>query len=390
LLVLARRLQPAPTMNERQAQEKQQHAERRVRYAVIGAGHIAQVAVLPAFAHAGENSELVALISGDANKRRELAERYHIAQTGGYEELEWVLQRAQVDAVYIGTPNHKHREHTERSARAGAHVLCEKPMAPTVADCAAMIEACRDAGVRLMIAYRLHFEEANLRAVEIVQSGQLGRPRLFTSCHTLEVRPGDIRTKKEMAGGALFDLGVYPINAARYIFRDEPVRVMATTTRGDSRFDGVDATTTAVLIFKDERIAEFSASLEAADTSFYRVVGDKGDLRVEPAYAYDQELRHVLTIDDRQTESRFPKRDQFAAELVAFSRAILRDRDVEPSGEEGLCDIRVVEALLESARSGRAIDLPPFERKRHPSLEQEMHLPPVSKPRVLGVEAPSR
>lgn len=363
---------------------------RRIRYAVIGAGHITQVAVLPAFEHAADNSELVALVSSDADKRRELAERHRIDVTGGYDELEWVLERAKVDAVYVSTPNHLHREHTERAARAGVHVLCEKPMAPTVADCEAMIAACDGAGVHLMIAYRLHFDEANLNAIDIVQRGQLGKPKLFTSLHTLQVRHGDIRTRKQTGGGALLDLGVYPINAARYLFRDEPIRVMATMTRGDSRFDGVDATTTATLLFKDERIAEFSASLETASSSFFRILGEEGDLRVESAYAYDTDTKHILTLDDRQTERRFPKRDQFGAELAAFSRAIMQGKEVEPSGEEGLCDIRVVEALFESARTGRAVDLPPFVRLARPSLGQAIRLPPVRQPELVGVQAPSQ
>jgi predicted dehydrogenase len=363
---------------------------RKIRYAVIGAGHIVQVAVLPAFEHATENSELVALVSGNANKRRELAERHRIELTGGYDQLEWVIDRAGVDAVYVATPNHLHREHTERSARAGAHVLCEKPMAPTVADCEAMIAVCRDAGVQLMIAYRLHFDAANLSAIELVQSGQIGKPKLITSLHTRQVEPGDIRTQKKLAGGALFDLGVYPLNAARYLFRDEPIRVLATTTRGDSRFDGVDATTTAVLSFKDERVAHFSASLEVEETSICRVLGEKGDLLIEPAYAYDQPTRHVLSVGGQRTEQCFPRRDQFAAELVAFSRAIQLGRAVEPSGEEGLCDVRVVEALLESARSGRAVDLPAFVRRERPSLAQAIHQPPPRAPEPVDAHAQSQ
>lgn len=359
---------------------------RKIRYAVIGAGHIAQTAVLPAFARASDNSELVALISGDAEKRRSLAERYALEQTGGYDELEWVLARSKADAVYICTPNHLHRVHTERSARAGAHVLCEKPMATTVADCEAMIGCCRRAGVQLMIAYRLHFEEANQRAAQLVQSGQIGRPKLFNSLHTAAVRHGDIRTKKELGGGALWDLGVYPINTARYLFRDEPMRVMANTTRGDSRFGCVDAAAAAVLVFSDERLATFSVSLEAQGTSFYRVVGDRGELRVEPAYSYSQSLRHVLTVEGAEKERQFAECDQFAAEIVAFSRAILEGTEIEPCGEEGLADVRVVEALLESARSGQCVELAPFTRRLRPSLQPRGQLFAVESARVSSVQ----
>lgn len=354
--------------------QNEEGAPRKVRYAVIGAGHIAQTAVLPAFAGASDSSELVALVSGDADKRRGLAQRHAIDHTGGYDELEWVIERARADAVYVCTPNHLHREHTERAARAGAHVLCETPLAPTAADCEAMITCCRRAGVQLMVAYRLHFADAYLRALDVIHGGHIGKPKIVSSLHTLAVRHGDIRTRRDVAGGALCALGVYAINVARHVFGDEPVRVMATSTRGDSRFGGVDATTTALLIFEDERIAAFSASLESAETSCFRVVGDRGDLRVEPAYSHTEPLRHVLTVGERQSERVCPVRDQFAAEISAFSRAIRCSADVEPSGEEGLADVRVLDALVESARSGHAIDLPPHVARRRPPQSHEVQI----------------
>jgi predicted dehydrogenase len=353
--------------------------KRRVRYALLGAGEIARVAVLPAFEHASENSELCAIVSGDADKRRELAERFGAELTGSYEELESVIERAHVDAVYVATPNDLHREHTERAARAGAHVLCEKPMAPTVEDCQAMLRACQAANVRLMIAYRLHFEEASLRAIEIAQGGQIGKARLFTAWLTQQVKAGDIRARATPGSGALFDLGVYPINAARHLFRAEPTRVFCSITRGDSRFEGTDASAAGTLIFEGERMAQFSVSLEASSISAYRVIGERGDLVVDPGFAYDEGLRHLLTINGRTDERRFPKRDQFAAEIVAFSRAILENQEIEPSGEEGIADVRIVRALLESAQTGKAVDLPPYQRSLRPSMRQEIYLPPVTR-----------
>src|SRR5688500_15706034 len=139
-----------------------------VRYAVVGLGHIAQVAVLPAFAHA-RNSTLAALVSDDARKRQELARRYRVESTYGYDQFEECLE--QVDAVYIALPNSMHAEYTIRAAQAGVHVLCEKPMAVTVEECQRMIAACRKAGVKLMIAYRLHFETLNLAAMEVARRG---------------------------------------------------------------------------------------------------------------------------------------------------------------------------------------------------------------------------
>ena len=188
---------------------------RKVRYAVVGLGHIAQVAVLPAFSHA-ENSELAALVSNDREKLAKLGRKYRVRDRFSYSQFDDCLRSGLVDAVYIALPNHLHREYSERAARAGVHVLCEKPMAVTEEDCRSMIGATEENGVKLMVAYRLHFEQANLRAIELVQSGKLGDPRLFDSVFTMQVKQGDIRLNpRELGGGTLYDIGIYCINAVR-------------------------------------------------------------------------------------------------------------------------------------------------------------------------------
>jgi predicted dehydrogenase len=194
------------------------HDNRKIRYAVVGLGHIAQVAVLPAFQHARRNSELVALVSDDPAKLKRLSERYNVGQTFSYREYDECLKSGAIDAVYIALPNHLHAEYIIRAAKAGIHVLCEKPMAVTERECRAMIRAAQRHRIKLMIAYRLHFEEANMKAVEIVRSGKLGQPRIFNSVFSMQVRPRNIRTDKEMGGGTLYDIGIYCINAARYLF----------------------------------------------------------------------------------------------------------------------------------------------------------------------------
>lgn len=362
---------------------------KRVRYAVVGLGNIAQVAVLPAFEHAKENCELVALVSGDAEKREKLGKRYSVGEVGSYEELEGVLERSRADVAYIATPNTLHRPLTERAARAGVHVLCEKPMATSVADCEAMIRAAEENGVKLMIAYRLHFEEANLKAIEAIESGKIGNVRAFTSEFSQQVRQGDIRTKKELGGGALYDVGIYCLNAARYILKSEPIEVFAYETSGDERFEGVDETTMAVLRFADDRFAQFVCSQGLADVSNYRVLGSKGDLRLDPAYGYAGELKCHLTIEGETEVVSYPKRDQFAPELVYFANCILDDREPEPSGEEGLADVRVLEAIKTSARSGQPVLLQSFERSRRPDLSLEMRKPPVEKPETVNAPSPS-
>jgi len=356
-----------------------------IRYAVVGAGNIAQVAVLPAFQHADSNSRLVAVISGDAHKRAELRKRYDLEFDGDYDAFEEVLERGKIDAVYVATPNSTHKEFTLRAAARGVHVLCEKPLAPSAADCEEMDQACRGHGVKLMVAYRLHFEEANLRAIEIVRSGKLGEVRLFSSFFSHVVRPGDIRQQPEVAGGAAYDLGVYCINAARNLFEADPTSVFATT------FDknGTDDTTVAILRFPGNRVAQFCVSNSTAGVSSYRVAGSEGDLRVEPAYEYVGENVHHLTLGEETKRTAFRKGDQFAPELKYFSDCILEKREPEPSAEEGWCDVRVVEALLESARSKRPVELPPYTRRRRPTLAQADHEPAIKKPKTVDAPSPS-
>jgi predicted dehydrogenase len=366
-------------------------SNRRVRYAVVGLGNIAQVAVLPAFAHAKENSELVALLSSDEKKLRALGEKYDVATRAPYDALEEVIQKTGVDAVYVATPNTHHRDLTERAARAGAHVLCEKPMAPTEADCRAMIAATEAAGVKLMIAYRLHFDRANLDAVERIRAGQIGEPRFFSSIFSQQVREGDIRTRGQLGGGAIFDMGIYCINAARYLFQDEPTEVCAQRVTGtDERFRDVDEMTTAVLRFPGDRLAQLTASQGAGDVSELRVVGTKGDIRLDPAYGYEGKLRMFVTIDGKTEEKTFAKSDQFAPELVHFSQCILDGKDPEPSGAQGLADVRIIQAILLSARTQASVSIAPVEQPARPAGDLAMKKPAVGKVEPVNAPSPSR
>jgi predicted dehydrogenase len=350
----------------------------KIRYAVIGLGHIAQTAVLPAFQHA-ENSELVALVTRSPDKAKELSKRYGV-NAYGYDDLEIAIDREKVDAVYIATPNSLHREHTKRAARAGSHVLCEKPMAATERDCAAMIEATEQNKVKLMIAYRLHFHDANLHAVDIAASGSLGDVRYFSSLFGIRVHGGNIRLQKDLGGGTLFDIGIYCINAARYLFRDEPIEVVGlTANNGEKRFSEVEEMTGAILRFPQERMAIFTCSFGSAGIGYYSLVGSKGHLRLENAYEYRLDSKCVVTIDGRRTEKAFKAGDQFAPELIYFSDCILNNRAPEPSGREGSADVRVINAIYESARTRRSVQIEPVRKKTRPDPEMEIKRPPVER-----------
>jgi len=361
----------------------------RIRYAVVGLGHIAQVAVLPAFAQATRNAELVTVVSSDRAKRREMAKRYKLQQTFSYDQFDECLRT--VDAVYIALPNSMHAEYTIRAAKAGVHVLCEKPMAVTVDECRRMIAACRKGNVKLMIAYRLHFETLNLAAMEIARRGDLGDLKYFNSSFSMTVRRGDIRTKRASGGGTLYDIGVYCINAARTLFRAEPTQVSAVSINsGLASLAEIDETTAATLRFGNDRIATFVTSFHAADVAAYRIVGTRGDLHADPAYEYAEGLEYTLTRGGRTTRKSASKRDQFAPELLYFSDCILKDRQPEPSGEEGMQDVRIVQALYKSAKSARPVSIPPLAGERYPSSRQRITRPGIRKPSLVKVQSASQ
>jgi glucose-fructose oxidoreductase len=363
----------------------------RIRYAVIGQGYFSQTAVLPAFQYA-KNSELVALFSSDKAKLRELGRTYSVPHTLPYEAYDEFLSSGAVDAVYIVMPNSMHCDYTLRAARAGVHVLCEKPMAVSEAECEQMILACNEAQLKLMVAYRLHFEHANLEAIAIANSGKIGEPRLFNSLFSMQVKEGNSRVSAELGGGPLYDLGIYCINAARNIFRVEPLSVFAFkgTPDNEERFSEVDEHFGAVLRFPGDRIATFSTSFGAADCSQYDVIGTAGALRVAPAYDFDRALRHELTSGGKVTRRTFKKRDQVAPEIMYFSDCILNDVVPEPSGREGLADVRIIEALNESAQIGERVDLDPYYRKQRPDVHQERYVPAHGMPSLVHVDPPTQ
>ncbi len=362
----------------------------KVRYAVVGLGHIAQVAVLPAFKNA-RNSEIVALVSGDPRKRKTLGKKYRVTQVFSYKDYNQALSL--VDAVYIALPNHLHKEYAVRAAEAGVHVLCEKPMAVTEEECEAMIAAAEQNRVKLMVAYRLHFEKGNLEAIRTVKAGRLGQPRFFSSDFAQQVTANNVRVTERVSrgGGPVYDMGIYCINAARYLFGAEPIQVLAVSASNrERRFKKVDEMMSAVLHFPEERLASFTCSFGAADISQYTVVGTKGLLTSDPAYEYAADIEQEVIAGGKKSTRRFARRDQFAAEIIYFSDCILKNGIPEPSGLEGLADVRVVRALYESTRTGTAVTLAPFARKKKPSIVQEIHRPSHGKPKTVNSQSPTR
>ncbi len=347
--------------------------------------------MLPAFANATRNSKLAALVSDNQEKLRVLGRRYRVEHLCRYGELDQLLRSGAIDAIYIALPNTQHAACAMQAAEAGIHVLTEKPLAVTTSECKQMIEAARRSAVKLMVAYRLHFDAATLEIAELARSGQLGDLRYFTSSFSMQVDDGNIRLRSDTAGGPLFDIGIYCINAARMAFDAEPTAVLATAvTHDDPRFREVPETVAVTMRFPRSRVANFVCSFGAANRSTYEIVGTAGCLIADPAYPYAQGIRYVLRSGDRSRVRQFRKSDQFAAELLYFSDCILHDREPEPSGEEGLIDVTITEALNESILSGRWIALDLSQRQRRPAKDQAITCRAVKRPSLVAARSPSR
>ena len=352
---------------------------------------------MPAFANASENSEMTALVSDDPKKLKELGDYYEIGSEARYSYAEYdkCLDSGQIDAVYIGLPNtyaprvhragrprRRPRALREADGRDGGGLRGDDPRLP------------RERGVKLMIAYRLHFEEANL------DGGRAGRARAASASRGCSARSSRSRSsrgtsalKQDLGGGPLYDIGIYCINAARYLFRAEPTEVFAfKSSNGEARFREVEEMVAATLRFPGDRLAQLHLQLRrCASVSSYRVAGTKGDIRLDPAYEYFQGPRTMFTtLGGKTDEDNFPERDQFAPQLVYFSDCILNDREPEPSGEEGWpTSASSAPSTARPTRAGCPVKLAPFNRSMRPTSAQVLRGPAPRKPALVHAADPS-
>jgi predicted dehydrogenase len=325
----------------------------KIGYAVVGLGHIAQHAVLPGFSNA-RKSRLVALVSGDARKAARLARKFGAARHYTYDDYDACLADPEVQAVFVAGANGIHAEHSIRAANAGKHVLCEKPMANTLDECRAMIEAARRNRVRLMIAYRKYFEPASVTLKEMIDKGKLGRLRLMLSSFTFVLPHAKAWHFSQAAagGGSLVDVGVYPVNTCRWLAGEMPVEVSAYAWALDpERFREVDENIAFEMRFPSGLVVQASSSFAAAKSSILHVHGEKGWATLVPAYSYTEGRRLLGEIGTREFDRGFPKLDEFALELDALSACVLTNREPEPSGLEGARDVAIMEAIYRSART---------------------------------------
>jgi predicted dehydrogenase len=333
-----------------------------VGYAVIGLGGFAQRAILPGFKHS-KKAKLRALVSGDKSKAKRLAAKFGAEAVYTYEELPACLAQPQVEAVYIATNNGSHAQFAVQAANAGKHVLCEKPMAVSVAECRQMVEACRASNLRLMIAYRKYFEPASLELKKMIRSGKLGRLKFIHSAFGIFLPPRLVRgawhlDPKLSGGGSLPDVGVYCVNTIRWLAGEEPLGVSAYQWATDPEtYRQVDENMAFRLDFPSGVVAQATSSFKAAESSFLQVHGEKGWVCLNPAFQYDLERRMFGEIGGRWFEKKFKVIDELALEIDALADAIRRGRDPEPDGVQGMRDVAVMEAIYQSAREGRTVPI---------------------------------
>lgn len=362
--------------------------DRKVRYAVVGIGWISQTAFLPGVEHTG-NSEAVAFVSGHEEKAAKVGEKYGVTALYSYDEYDDLLASGTVDAVYLATPNFDHVDLAVRTLDAGLHLLLEKPMAISVEECERIIAASERSGAKLMVAYRLHFEPGTLKAFEVARSGKLGHLRYFNSSFSQPVNYQNHRAKHGFWAGPVPDMGPYPINTVRNLFTAEPIEVSAMGVRTDpERFRDFHDQVTVNLKFPGERLATMLMSYSGADLEDYRIVGTLGDLYSSPAFGLAEAMKHITTINKKESEESFPKTDHFGGELKYFSECILNNQQPEADGEEGMLDIRVIAAVERALQTGQPQTLEPYSRQRRPVGDQVMALKATKEPQMIDVHTP--
>jgi predicted dehydrogenase len=322
---------------------------------------------LPGFAKS-KYAKPVALVSGDRAKALKIVAQYGIKESSfyDYQSYDRLADNPDIQVIYIVLPNSMHKEFVLRGAKAGKHSLCEKPMATSSRDCETMTAACKAANVKLMIAYRQQYEPMNRAILKMVREGKLGALRSFVATNSQnEGDPSQWRQKLAPAdGGCLPDVGIYCLNAARFLSKEEPTEVWGTIyqPKNDPRFAEVEATCSFTAIFPSGLIATCNAGYAAHRSQFMRMEGDKSWVEMSPAFAYTGLKLKVRELKDGKGtifEPTIEAADQFAAEMDHMSLSVQQNVQPDTPGEEWLQDQRIVEAIYESARTGRAVKLSP-------------------------------
>ena len=327
---------------------------RRLRYCIVGLGRISMDHFMPA-CKTSQSSQVTALVSGDRKKAEAQAAQYGVPAKNlyDYKNYDEIGKNPDIDAVYIALPNSMHAEYTIRAANAGKHVLCEKPMATTVKDCQAMIDACHAANKKLMIAYRCHYESTNLRAIQLIREGKLGTVQAIESAFGFVEKKGEWRLNRKLAGGGpLMDVGVYALNACRYLTGEEPSKIegYCSTIDKDGRFAEVEENVGWTMRFPSGIVASCNTTYGGQMEGYYRVHGSSGSLHVEPAFSYEGLQLKAQIKGEPPIDELNPAKDpsQFMAEADYFARCVFDNKEPRSNGEEGLRDMQLISDIYKS------------------------------------------
>ena len=336
-------------------------AKERLGWALVGLGRLSTNQLAPALEKT-KHAKLVAVVTGTPEKEKIWGEKYSIPKSHiyNYETFDKIAENADIDVINIVLPNGMHREFTVRAAKAGKHVFCEKPMAVSSQECREMIAACRDAKRTLGIGYRCQFEPHHLECIRLANDQVFGKLRQIDAGFGFRIEdfppddPKHWRLEKKLAGGgALMDVGIYAMNACRYLTGEEPRTIDAAEVKTDpKKFAEVDETVVWTMTFPSGVVATCSTTYNYNGVNKYTVYADRGSFGLEPAYSYGGIRGNANGKPIEAAEI-----DQFAAEIDDFAQCIREDRPTRVPGEEGLKDLIALEAVYRSIRERSKVDL---------------------------------
>ncbi|MGK9124903.1 Gfo/Idh/MocA family oxidoreductase [Olivibacter sp. SA151] len=305
-------------------------------------------------------AKLVGVISGTPSKIKAWQEKYDIPDKNcyNYENFDNIKENTDIDAVYVITPNALHHDHVIRAAKAGKHVICEKPMALNAKEGQDMVNACREANVKLLVGYRMHFEPKTLEIVRMRKEGEFGKILFFQGLSGFKIGdPNQWRLDKDLAGGgSLMDIGIYAINGARYMVGEEPVWVTAQETKTDpQKFkDGVDETIQFQMGFPSGAVASCLSTYNMNNLDRFFLNGEKGFAELQPSTGYGpiEGKTHIGPLTQPHKTHQTVQMDEMAGIILDGHKAI-----VPVDGMEGLKDLQIIDAIYESCRSGQKVSL---------------------------------
>jgi xylose dehydrogenase (NAD/NADP) len=331
----------------------------KLRWGILGAARVNE-RLLPAIVEA-QNAELVAIASRRPGAAAKTLAQYAPYQQHArtYDNLDALLDDADVEAVYLPLANHEHAEWTLRTIERGKHVLCEKPMALTVADIEAISAAARQHKITVMEGFMYRFHPQHARVQELIRLGTIGEVRSVRASYSFMMRPARLyrlAESVERGGGAMWDIGCYAIHSARMFFEQTPVAVTAMSRYVES---GADITTSGIIDFGEGKYAHFDFSFERARRSEYEVTGTKGGIKCHTVWQLPGDVPVISwwTEDGRQCEERLPADNHFRLEIEHFSDCVLNGNAPALSLEDAKANCQVIVAALQSAALGRVIKL---------------------------------